>query len=136
MHSGQVSLPGGRSEEGDCNIAATALREANEEVGVDAQSVSVLGALTPLLSLSVIILSHPSLAGASNAPTLPPTPAKSPNCSKSQIHALCDPQNHIVESWQLRDRTADVPFTGSMDNKCGALQRSYPERVFVIASLG
>jgi hypothetical protein len=47
-HSGQVSFPGGRYEPSDRDMLATALREANEEVGIDPAAVDVLGALTSL----------------------------------------------------------------------------------------
>ena len=46
-HTGQVSLPGGRVDAGE-TIEAAAIREAQEEIGVDPQSVEVLGRLTPL----------------------------------------------------------------------------------------
>ena len=47
-HSGQVSFPGGRYEEQDANYKTTALREANEEVGILSSDVEILGALTSL----------------------------------------------------------------------------------------
>jgi 8-oxo-dGTP pyrophosphatase MutT (NUDIX family) len=49
-HAGQVSFPGGRHESTDANIVATALREAEEEVGLDPQRVEVLGALPDYLT--------------------------------------------------------------------------------------
>jgi 8-oxo-dGTP pyrophosphatase MutT (NUDIX family) len=44
-HSGQISFPGGRRDDSDANLAAAALREAQEEVGLDPATVSVLGYL-------------------------------------------------------------------------------------------
>jgi 8-oxo-dGTP pyrophosphatase MutT (NUDIX family) len=40
-HSGDVALPGGRVEDGDAGAAGAALREANEEVGLDAEAAGV-----------------------------------------------------------------------------------------------
>lgn len=48
VHSGQVAFPGGKQEEGDHDIIHTALREAEEEVGISKDSVEVLSTLTEL----------------------------------------------------------------------------------------
>ena len=48
VHSGQVSFPGGKMEECDKELTATALREANEETGIDSSKITILGRLTPL----------------------------------------------------------------------------------------
>ena len=47
-HSGQIAFPGGKVEEEDRDIVATALREANEEVGVVIKDVEVIGRLTDM----------------------------------------------------------------------------------------
>lgn len=51
-HAGQVSFPGGRMEEGDPDIAATALRETEEEVGIVPSGVSIVGFLDPMPTIT------------------------------------------------------------------------------------
>lgn len=47
-HSGQISLPGGKYEESDENRTITAIRETNEELGVECKKIKILGFLTEL----------------------------------------------------------------------------------------
>jgi 8-oxo-dGTP pyrophosphatase MutT (NUDIX family) len=64
-HAGQISFPGGRREPEDANAAATALREAHEEVGLAPERVEVLGAMPDYLTgtgfrvTPVVALVHP-----------------------------------------------------------------------------
>ena len=48
VHSGQVSLPGGKFEEEDGQLSNTALRECAEEIGIDRNDIEILGEITPL----------------------------------------------------------------------------------------
>ncbi|MEO8250076.1 MAG: CoA pyrophosphatase [Burkholderiales bacterium] len=49
-HSGQVAFPGGKADECDADAAATALREAHEEVGLESRFVDVIGTLPTYLT--------------------------------------------------------------------------------------
>ena len=77
-HSGEVSFPGGRAEPEDRDVIATALREAAEEVGLDADAagVEVLGTLEPVwIPVSGFRLT-PVLAWAGHRPALTPAPSE------------------------------------------------------------
>lgn len=48
VHSGQISFPGGKQENYDASVIDTALREANEELGILSENVEIIGTLTNL----------------------------------------------------------------------------------------
>lgn len=58
-HPGEISFPGGRYDEGEPDLLATALREAEEEIGLARQSVEVVGALTPISTFVTGYAVHP-----------------------------------------------------------------------------
>lgn len=51
-HRGQVAFPGGRIEEGDPSPIEAALREAAEEIGIQATQVEILGSMDPLYTVT------------------------------------------------------------------------------------
>jgi 8-oxo-dGTP pyrophosphatase MutT (NUDIX family) len=51
-HKGQVSFPGGACDDGETTPEETALREANEEVGIDPQKVRVLGHIMNMITIT------------------------------------------------------------------------------------
>lgn len=58
-HAGQIGFPGGKFEEEDRSLLACALREVEEEIGIPATSISVLGELTPLYVFASNFLVYP-----------------------------------------------------------------------------
>ena len=111
-HTGQVSLPGGRLDDGE-SVEAAALREAHEEIGVVPTDVDVLGHLTPLpIAVSGHLL-H-AVVGVSTA-----RPAFV--LAEHEVEALIEvPLGELrrAESvqWDVRERSRP-PF-GSMDVPC------------------
>lgn len=51
-HAGQISFPGGAMEPGDRDLVETALREAEEEIGIVRRTVEIIGYLAPLPTVS------------------------------------------------------------------------------------
>lgn len=55
-HAGQISFPGGRAESHDADAAATALREAQEEVGLDPAAIEVIGQLPSYTTVTSFVV--------------------------------------------------------------------------------
>jgi 8-oxo-dGTP pyrophosphatase MutT (NUDIX family) len=62
LHGGQLGLPGGKPERGDADLRATALREAEEEVGLDPAAVEIVAELAPFDTRATGWRVHPFLA--------------------------------------------------------------------------
>jgi 8-oxo-dGTP pyrophosphatase MutT (NUDIX family) len=61
-HSGEIAFPGGSVDPGDTSIVMTALREAQEEIGLDPARVEVLGLLSPVFTVVSNFLITPVVA--------------------------------------------------------------------------
>ena len=58
-HAGEISFPGGRPDSPDEGMLQTALRESEEEIGLDREAVDVLGALPPVSTIVTGYKVHP-----------------------------------------------------------------------------
>ncbi|HXP28572.1 MAG TPA: CoA pyrophosphatase [Solirubrobacteraceae bacterium] len=58
-HAGEISFPGGRRDPGDVDLAATALREAHEEIGLAPDAVELIGELPAISTFATNYLIHP-----------------------------------------------------------------------------
>lgn len=109
-HGGQVSLPGGGWEEGDGSLQETALRETQEEIGIVANGLELLGPLTPLYVPPSNNLVHPFVAYAAERPAFDPNPKEVAELLDIPLPLLLDPTTRREEDWGQGEATMHVPF--------------------------
>jgi 8-oxo-dGTP pyrophosphatase MutT (NUDIX family) len=90
VHSGQIALPGGKFNEEDGTLLQTALREANEEVGILPDRVNIIGPLTDLLIPPSKFLLTPFLAFSSSRPIFQADPEEVAEIIETDIRAISD----------------------------------------------
>jgi 8-oxo-dGTP pyrophosphatase MutT (NUDIX family) len=92
-HSGQIAFPGGRVDAADASIAAAALREAEEEVGLTRDQVEVLGML-PTYTTGTAFVITPVVALVRPGFTLKPNPVEVAEAFEVPLAFLLDPAHH------------------------------------------
>lgn len=92
-HSGQVAFPGGRVDEGDADVVAAALREAEEEIGLPSHHVEVLGTLPTYVTGTAFIVT-PVVALVRPGFTLRPNPHEVQDAFEVPLAWLMDPAHH------------------------------------------
>ena len=99
VHRGQVAFPGGRIEPGDCSAAGAALRESEEEIGLRAADVRVLGLLNPLLTVTQFVVT-PVIGVIPWPYPLRPNHKEVAKCFGVPLHWLAESANLEVHSRQ------------------------------------
>lgn len=95
-HAGQPAFPGGAADPGDADPAATALREADEEVGLDPASATVLGELPELFIPVSDFVVTPVLAWwHAPHPVHARQPAEVDRVDRLPVAALTNPANRL-----------------------------------------
>lgn len=111
-HSGQIAFPGGKADEEDVDAAATALREAWEEVGLDPAFVQVLGAL-PLYTTGSAFIVTPVVALVQQGFTLRPNAYEVADVFEVPLDFLMNPahhQRHVYEWEGVRREWFSMPY--------------------------
>lgn len=98
-HAGQISFPGGRVEPHDHSIEATALREAEEEVGLEPARVEVLGALAPYDTITGFRI-HPVVGWIAPPFEIRPDRYEVADVFEVPLHFVIDPANHRRQSYR------------------------------------
>lgn len=115
-HKGQVSLPGGAWEPGE-SFAQTALREAQEELGIDPAQVQIIGGLTALFIPPSRYCIHPIVGYVAIQPTFQPDPHEVAEVLEVPLANLIDPAVVREELWSWEGLDMYVPIYNLNDHK-------------------
>jgi 8-oxo-dGTP pyrophosphatase MutT (NUDIX family) len=113
-HAGQISFPGGRAEPHDRDAAATALREAHEEVGLAPQCVEVIGQLPPYSTVTHYVVT-PVVALVSPPAALQLDPFEVASVFEVPLQFLMTPahhRRHVVERDGVQRQFLSMPWHG------------------------
>jgi 8-oxo-dGTP pyrophosphatase MutT (NUDIX family) len=92
-HSGQVAFPGGKADPGDADVIATALREAQEEIGLAAEAVEVIGTMPTYTTGSAFVVT-PVVALVDPLASLVPNPHEVAQLFEVPLTFLMNPAHH------------------------------------------
>lgn len=101
-HAGHLAFPGGRPDDGDGGPVGTALREAEEEVGLDPASVEVLGFLPAIHTVEYSLLVVPVVGWIDRVPELRPSPREVAKVLEPPLAGFTSEAGWRFETW--RDR--------------------------------
>ena len=102
VHSRQMAFPGGKAELGDESLLHTALREMEEEIGVEADRVEVVGSLTELYIPPSNFLVHPFVGVLQDPPVYRPDPLEVSEVVEFSIYDLH--RRHAVRQVEVPTR--------------------------------
>lgn len=118
-HSGQVAFPGGRADPGDADAAATALREAHEEVGLESRWVQVLGQLPTYATITAFVVT-PVVALIAPGCVLRANPDEVADVFEVPLAFLMNPahhRRHVVDGGDGRREWFSMPWTDPATGK-------------------
>jgi len=134
-HRDQVSLPGGEKDAHE-TIVEAALREAAEELAVQASDVRILGQLTPLYVPPSNFCIFPVVATAENRPKFRRAPAEVAEIIDLPLGVLLEPGSVRREVWVLNGQNTVVPFYAFAGHKIwGATAMVLAEFAEIISGL-
>lgn len=106
-HKGQISFPGGRRDDSDASLAANALREAEEEIGLPPANVEVIGYLDDYPTITRYLVT-PVVGFVSGEPEIKPHEGEVAEVFEAPLDYVLDPKN--FERKVLSREGLNVPF--------------------------
>lgn len=109
-HPGQISFPGGRNEAPE-SLQVTALRETEEEIGMPAKAIRIMGTLTPIYIPPSDFHVYPFVGrvARSGRPSFTPEPAEVAEIIEVPLSPLLAPEARVEEWRDLGGQSMVVP---------------------------
>jgi 8-oxo-dGTP pyrophosphatase MutT (NUDIX family) len=99
-HAGHLAFPGGRPDNGDGGPVGTALREAEEEVGLAPEAVEVLGFLPAIHTIEYSLMVVPVVGWIDGVPELVPSPREVDLVLEPPLEGFSDENLWRFERWR------------------------------------
>jgi len=115
-HKGQISLPGGM-QEGNEKLIDTALRETQEEIGINKTSISIIGKITPLFVPVTGFMIYPFIGYSLNKLDPKMDPVEVAAIFSVNISDLLNKENRTIEQRNIRGYDVQVPYFKLNDYK-------------------
>jgi len=109
-HSGQISLPGGKTEEWDISLLDTALRESEEEIGVKRNSINFICELTPLYIPNSNFMVYPQVCITNQEPRFIPDCREVDSIIEASVTELLSPATIHRFCRNINDIQVDAPY--------------------------
>lgn len=100
-HQGEIAFPGGKREPTDSSLAAAALREAQEEVGLEPDAVEVVTELDTIATVASAFTISPFVGVLTERPVLKPHPREVVDAFAVPVSELLHPEAYREELWDL-----------------------------------
>ncbi len=132
-HGGQVAFPGGRIEKNDENLTRTALREAQEEIGIRIADVQIIGQLTELFIPPSNYLVQPIIGYMHSKPVFYPDPREVETVFEVSFDELVNPLSITDELLDIKGIKINAPtYTFQNQKIWGATAMMIAELLMVI----
>ncbi|MGZ8754661.1 MAG: NUDIX hydrolase [Acidimicrobiia bacterium] len=99
-HAGHLAFPGGRPDDGDGGPVGTALREAEEEVGLKPETVEVAGFLPAIHTIQYALMVVPVVGWIEGIPQLKPSPREVDKVLEPPVVIFADQRRWRFEMWR------------------------------------
>lgn len=109
-HSGQVSFPGGKHDQDDPSLIATALRETCEEIGICDDSITIIGQIAKFYIPPTHYDVYPTVARYDKVPQFIPNPAEVDEIFSFALEDLLHPKFKQTEYRTIQGYNVKVPY--------------------------